>query len=125
MAISFVSGIFRNNSRIRLFFDADLAGLAFQSFWFTVETSGNESPPVTVLAAVAVIGHPGAIELALNQELIPDVTYQVHIQAGLPGFTDMAPELNLELRTPGAKPSKRNTGSLLPDLYGEDITWRT
>lgn len=124
MALHHVSAVFRNQSRIRLFFDSELAGPSFNAALYAVETPGHESPAIAVRAALAVIGSANAVELVLDQELLSDVVYRATLSASVEGSNGtLGVETVVDIKTPGQAESARPSRSVVPDVYGEDIRW--
>lgn len=115
----------QSETRIRLFFESALGVAAFSPSWFSVTSDDGASPELSVVAALAVPGSAGAVELVVSEELVPSSLYTIDIADGLPPLSgDPLEAMETQIRTPGPPAAKTSRGTLLPDIFGEDLEWR-
>jgi hypothetical protein len=126
MAINLLNTVPRHERRLRLLFDNTPAAGAFTSTaWYTVTSQDNlgTSPPVN--GAIAIIGSPNAVDLALGADLVGGGLYLVAV-AGMPCIDSttctgsMLFRFGHDLRKQNQEVPSDDYASL---LYGVDLVW--
>jgi len=130
MTISLSSVIPRSARRLRLVFSQTLAAGAFgvSPTFYTVSNLDGRGISPTVQAALAVVGSPAVVELALGSDLVHDAQYSVAAVAVPAADLSVTPGGTLERFkfAPGLVAGE-NTEPKLRDrdllLYGTDLIW--
>ncbi|WP_438029030.1 hypothetical protein [Sorangium sp. So ce233] len=129
MAINLIAVTIRHERRVRLSFDATLAGTAFSSTsFYGVESADGQAASPGVQKAFIVSSSPNVVELQLDTDLVQGARYSF-TAAAVPAVDATTSPAQTVVATMGREPAPAAVGTRGPvtelerSLYGEDLVW--